>query len=103
MGNCPCDCSVEYDYSDNAEVFRVKMVRARKEHVCCECGKKIKSRSLYEYVFGIWNGEPSIFKTCASCAVIRDDYCPSGAIYGHLAETIKECLGFDYNEEKGGE
>lgn len=88
-----CCCIGTYDSeSEYCEFFKVKMIRAKKEHICCECKKKILPGKLYEYVFGVWGSDPSSFKTCSTCAAIRHDYCPN-ALFGELKETIKECLG----------
>lgn len=53
------------------EAFVRKMVRARKEHRCCECGNIIQKGWLYERISGIWDGRPSRFKTCIYCMCIR--------------------------------
>ena len=49
--------------------------RARKAHRCCECGREIASGDLYEYISGIWDGQPASYKTCVACADVRDLAC----------------------------
>jgi hypothetical protein len=82
--------------------FNTKKVRAIKTHKCCECGEAIKPGEKYERAKGKWDNEICTFKTCETCARIREDYCPDGSEFGGLRETLWECLGFDYVTGKDG-
>jgi hypothetical protein len=92
-----CDCSV-HDY-DSAQLYIDKIVKARKEHKCCECREPIKKGEKYESVKMLYEGDWSAYKTCISCLRIRRDYCPNGWMFEFLEETIHECLGFWYTED----
>ena len=46
------------------------MRKARKIHRCCECGGEIKVKDSYQYTSGIWDGRPSSFKQCKTCAEV---------------------------------
>lgn len=48
--------------------------KARKDHACCECSRTIKAGSRYEFTSGIWDGEPSSYKTCLRCVGLRAAY-----------------------------
>jgi hypothetical protein len=87
-------CSVEVE--EMPEFCVTDIVKAKKEHKCCECHDKISVGEKYERVKGKWGGEFSTFKTCLICKSIREDYCPVGWEYGGLRETLYECLGLDY-------
>jgi hypothetical protein len=91
-----CDCSIDVDVSATCawEEWRT----ARKPHVCCECEAEIALGETYEHARGVWDGRWYVYRTCAPCARIRQDYCRWGWEYGALAEQIEECLGFDYRE-----
>ncbi len=89
-----CDCSV--DDGEGAEVWSVIWRKARKRHSCCECHRRIRPREKYELCSGKWDGEWSNFKTCLGCVRIREHLAPNGHYYGHLAEAVKECIGFNY-------
>lgn len=77
---------------------------ARKEHRCCECDETISSGSKYEYVTGIWDGMPSVYKTCLSCVEIRRHFAAAcafdddgfglggGWVYELLWEQLEENL-----------
>jgi hypothetical protein len=41
-------------------------------HRCDECYGTIEAKEEYEHVWGIWDGSPSTFKTCADCLEFRD-------------------------------
>ncbi len=59
-----CDC-------DQPAVYRPNIQRARKAHACYECSGAIAPGHSYEYVFGIWDGEPESFGTCSDCLELR--------------------------------
>ena len=90
---CSCVCDVDYD---PASILSAKVVKARKEHRCCECGETIKKGEKYELVKGLWDGSWSTYKTCEMCVRIRNDVCCGSWIYGELRETIWEAFNFDY-------
>jgi len=87
MLSCGCD---EY----GPDVFSQKTVKARKEHKCCECGDVIKPGDVYDYIFGVWEGDASTFKTCEKCADLRDSMYAMGfcMMFGSLQEDYKEYL-----------
>jgi len=91
-----CDCSVTNEFDANrVEIETIR--KARKPHACCECGEVIAVEKLYEEASGIdHDGYPFRFRTCLYCVAIRKHYCPRGWLWGFLAETIMDCLGFDY-------
>lgn len=89
-----CDCSID-DY-DGPTISSCKLVKARRQHTCCECGDPIQPGQTYELVKGLWDGRWDTFKTCIGCTRIREDLCPHGWLHGGLAEQVQECLGFDY-------
>lgn len=68
--------------------------KARKDHACCECRRTIKAGTVYEVVSGIWDHEPSSFKTCPRCVTLRaamatvNGWPPPPFTY--LLETIRE-------------
>lgn len=89
-----CDCS--YDVDDYVEILSDNVVKARKQHICLECGEPIKPGDKYEDVNGIYEGEFVNYKTCLPCVAIRKRYCPNGWLYGGLREHITECIEMDY-------
>jgi len=92
-----CDCST-YD-SDGPEFSESRVVKAGKNHICCECRGVIKKGEQYERVSGKWDGYFDRYKTCLFCLQLRRTYCPRGWVFGELRETIEECLGFDYTSD----
>jgi hypothetical protein len=95
MSTIQCDCSVED--GELPRVARCKERMARKPHKCCECCEDIVPGQRYRYESGIdCEGSAYDYKTCLPCARIRDRYCPRGWLWGELADTIAECIGFDY-------
>ena len=75
--------------------------KARKEHKCCECKRKIKPGDEYERIAGVWDGDFSTYKTCEVCAGLRDALaefsCPT---FGGLGEEYFNYLdGFLKCEE----
>ncbi len=71
------------------------MRKARKAHKCDECGLAIQPGTVYEYVSGIWDGEPSHYKTCEGCQILRahvreEDGCDEDPPLGMLLEAANE-------------
>lgn len=82
------------DYDGGCEFIQEKMVKARKEHRCCECHRTIQPGESYEKTVGNWEGAFSVFKTCAHCVAAREwimDTC-GGFMYCGLDEELKEHL-----------
>jgi len=45
---------------------------ARKRHRCCECTRLMDIGERHQLCWGIWDGSHYKFRTCLSCACIRD-------------------------------
>ena len=91
-----CDCSC--DHGEYPEFYSEKIVKAKKEHKCCECREIIPKGQKYHRASGKWDGEMRSYKTCLPCMRIRDDYCKYGFVFGELPEAFFNCKGFDYRE-----
>ncbi len=48
------------------------ILKARKQHRCCECSGMILPGQQYERVSGVWEGNADAFKTCLPCMEARD-------------------------------
>lgn len=62
-------CYCDYEYPD---VYRSESRKALIRHRCCACGRDIRPKETYEYVWGIWDGVRSIYKTCSHCVALRN-------------------------------
>lgn len=81
-----CYCDIDNLPTWSKEVWH----KARKQHTCYECGSPIDPGERYRYIFGIWDGKPSVFKHCEVCAnlwdqVVKEYEC---ICYGSLWELI---------------
>ena len=94
-----CDCSVDIDYGP--EVAETTYPKARKEHICGECGETIKKGQKYENFRGLYEDRWSTHKTCMRCVALRDKYCPGGWIFGRVLERIGECMDWNPLTEWG--
>ena len=109
-----CACILR-GYDDCCSVeLQNKMVKARKNHKCCECGRKIEKGEIYEYYVAVWDGDLGTFKTCKGCKIIRDELFCGGWTYGeiwaeiweNIAEIATECFSAlilklpDYTKEQ---
>jgi superfamily II helicase len=83
-----------YDDSLRPTLIDIKTVKARKKHICQECGETINEKENYQRVKGLWEGEWDNFTICKICSDIRDDLCPY-APFTELKESIKEYYGVD--------
>jgi len=89
-----CGC----DFEDGPSILREKLVKARKQHKCCECGNTIEIGDEYEYVFGVWDGESSQFHTCEKCSDLRASLQAVGFCvpYQELLSCHRQYLNDDY-------
>ena len=67
-----CSCTISIDYGGGSSCCKERIRTARKKHRCDECLKDINPGDKYEYVSGIWDGEPHSYKTCLDCKSVRD-------------------------------
>ncbi len=81
----------EYDGEFN-DFSSSHLVKARKEHLCCECGRTIARGEQYENASGKTEGGLWRFHTCLTCGEIRDQFAPGGYAYTTLWEQIKDGL-----------
>ena len=58
-------CAVED--LDPPAVFSETKRRARRDHVCVECGRTIRAGEQYRFVSGLWDGRWSSHKMCRHC------------------------------------
>lgn len=89
--------------SEMPSAFRTVTRRARKHHLCCECGTSIAVGDRYQYSSGIWDGEPSDYKQCMNCHEIINaaarsaEFIEDGPCFGELYEWFEShmCRGFE--------
>ena len=89
MSNCSC---VLVDGGDGPEASTTTIRKARKSHVCCECGETINRGDKHEHISGIWDGEPSRFRTCLTCVEIRDVFFCDEYAYGEVLQDLYDHL-----------
>lgn len=82
-------CSLDYEGPSFSEE---KLVKARKQHGCCECGRMIQPGETYTQTSGCWDGRMDRFRCCHQCdratALIRQEC--SGWIFGNVEEDLLE-------------
>jgi hypothetical protein len=90
MSSCVCAYVDEGYFSSFVDA---RIVKARKSHVCNECGREIAVGEKYEYVFGVWEGDPGVYKTCSDCLSARSVFfCGGTWLYGQIWGLIYEAL-----------
>lgn len=87
VSNCSCVIFDDYSYDEPAFVSS-KIHKARKLHICGECGKTIHPGDEYEYVAGLWSGILGIHKTCEVCLEIRNMFFCEGWAYGEIHQDL---------------
>lgn len=80
---------------ERADFVTSQMRRARKEHVCDECGCKILPGQEYEYASWVYDGRWDSNKTCYLCLRIRASLFHSW-LYGGLWEALHEELRWSW-------
>ena len=85
-----CSCSVDVCSDGAITVLKEKIVTAKKEHKCSECGRKIKKEESYEYASGVWETKLNIYKTCLDCLSLRKQFFKDGFCYNAIWEMFEE-------------
>lgn len=87
-----CSCSIStgcYDFGP--EVYKEKVVKARKTHRCCECRRDIVKGEKYNLTTGKWDGEFSAYKVCSDCQSVIDQFFDKWTT-GHIWEDLQEMI-----------
>lgn len=62
---CSCDGDLPKIYNEN-------IVKARKQHVCCECGSIIDHGEKYHITTGLWDTFET-YRQCLTCRAVWDE------------------------------
>lgn len=94
-----CSCEINIDTSDDtADYYNSKIIKARKNHQCCECHKVIKPGEQYEIISGCWDGSFEHYKTCTDCLSLRKQFFPHGWYFNQMWDDFFENIGCSANE-----
>lgn len=86
-----CGCGVGYDADGYHEFFEARIVKAKKDHRCCECRRVILAGEQYEYLSMKYDGDFSTSKTCLGCAAVREAYsCDGGVPIGEFWREMRD-------------
>jgi hypothetical protein len=83
----PCSC----DW-DGPDIYDARERRARRRHVCDECGEVIEPGERYYHHSNLSDGEWSHYKTCEFCEHDADIVADAGLCWrlGELEDAWKE-------------
>ena len=84
-GMCMCP-----DY-DSAEVFSANMVKANKEHKCCECDRVIPVGYVHERCNMKSEGSWSTYRTCRLCLAVAADFFQCGRLIPGIWDMLIDC------------
>ena len=87
--NCSC-INVGMDEDGRATMLTEKIVTARIQHKCCECGVDIVSGDKYFKEVGVYEESFLRYKTCMDCVSIRDAFFCDGWIWTTMWDSIKD-------------
>lgn len=88
--SCSCVC-VDYG-GPYAEFYTESMVKAKKKHKCCECGKEIEPGETYEKITGKWDSFIETYRTCKNCLNIKEVFFCEGWLFEGMKEALYEHL-----------
>lgn len=81
-----------YEYAEPATVLNSTRRRARKQHLCCECGRAIEPGESYSFEVTLFEGRVRAYKTCAHCCTLAgwlSENC-DGWVYTQIVEECEE-------------
>lgn len=83
-------CPLQGSDGEGPSCSTTRVVTARKEHHCYECGEVICVGQRHEVISGVWEGYPGRYRTCLSCVEIRDHFACEGWIFGQLWSDLAD-------------
>lgn len=86
---CSCDVDVDLSDGDSCDFVKTWFVKARKKHKCTECHSMIWPGTEYEKVYGIWEGDSMVFKTCPNCLSLRKEFFSGGYFLGTILDDFR--------------
>lgn len=89
-----CGFCIEADFDGPNDFSSVAIVRARKDHRCCECHQVIAKGSQYHRFSGKFDGDMFTETTCLPCSEIREAFSCGGWVAGALWEEMND-RGFE--------
>ena len=89
MGGCGCIYVGDFD---EAQFCNQKNQTARKSHKCGECARVIQAGEIYEYSTQLFEGDFSVYKTCADCLGLRNAFFCEGWWWGELWRLVEQHL-----------
>jgi hypothetical protein len=92
MGDCNI-CIGGGDYDGAWDFCSVSVVKARKPHKCCECGRGISIGTQYEKIAGKFDGDFSEAKSCLDCMNICNGLACGSVGLGNLWDEIYQIFG----------
>lgn len=94
----------DIDSCESPEFFVEKMRKARKEHICDECGSVIDKGEFYQHVSAKWDGVVQTVKTCEFCKDVRimaeNFYYEDGICVPYC--SLWDCVDMDFAATNGG-
>ena len=82
--------TVSCDFDGYALLLKEKWVKARKIHRCTECKELILPGQKYYDEKLLWEGSVEVYKTCAICKDLRDNFFKEGWYYGEILWRLEE-------------
>lgn len=99
MSNCSC-VYVGGDTDYGREFYQERIQKAKKEHICCECGETILPGQNYKKCVGSWEGEFFTYKICFVCSEIIDAFFCDGFFFEQTYDDLhSHILEIDGNIE----
>jgi len=92
---------MSFEVDECAELYKEKIVIARKEHRCGACGERIEKGHRYTTVFVLFQGDAFTYKRCLRCQAIHKHL--RGLAPGEMWPFEDLGCGEDYEKEWGGE
>lgn len=90
------------DDADRFECSSITTSKARKTHICTECGRTIHPKETYERFTGLLDNKFHTFKTCSHCFAARQwlvKHC-GGFVFGFVEEELREHFDEGYKVDR---
>jgi len=84
-----CSCNAGTSYGDDGDsYYSERILKAAKNHICCECNKPIMKGEMYHYSSIFYERNIRNYKTCNNCQEIISIFFKDGWLIGSIFEEL---------------
>jgi len=95
---CSCNAGCDYD-NDELLGYSERVLKAAKNHICCECGKAILKGQEFIFCSILMVEDIKNYKMCPTCHAITQAFFQDGFMFTHVLNSLEDYLYENWKED----